>query len=251
MDKGGQISLFVIIAIVIVAVVAVIFLFPRISVLTSDVEPNSYLRDCIEKDARANMESLALQGGYSNPESYVMYQDNKFTYLCYTSENYKPCLVQQPLIKNHFEEELKSIIEPRARQCAQDLKVLYERKGYAVESDEGELNVNFVPGKLNIEFDSPLAIVKDGSQTFRRFSTSLDTEMYDLLLTSTSMVQFESTLGDTETLSYIQYYPDLKIEKLKRDGDTLYTLSNVVTGDKFSFSSRSLVFPPGYGLEKL
>ena len=75
--------------------------------------------------------------------------------------------------------------------------------------------------------------------------------MYDLLLTSTSMVEFESTLGDTETLSYIQYYPDLKIEKLKRNGDTLYTLSNVVTGDKFSFSSRSLVFPPGYGLEKL
>ena len=65
-------------------------------------------------------------------------------------------------------------------------------------------------------------------------------------------MQFESVLGDSETTLYIQYYPDLKIEKIKRaDEGTIYKLSNVVTGDEFTFASRSLNWPAGYGLEEL
>ncbi len=251
MKKEGQISIFVIVAIIIVGVVVAIFLFPQINVFVGDVEPNSYLRDCIEEDARETMEVLALQAGYTNPESFVNYQDNKFTYLCYTSENYKTCVVQQPLIKGHFEKELKAQIEPRAQQCVQDLKEAYERKGYSVKAGVGELNVSFIPGKLVFDFINPMTIEKEGVQTFRKFTTSINTEMYDLILTASSIIDFESTLGDTDTLLYIKYYPDLKIEKIKRDGDTLYTLSDVVTGDKFSFASRSLVWPSGYGQESL
>jgi len=192
-----------------------------------------------------------MNGGYLEPESYVSYQGEKFTYFCYTSEFYEPCVVQQPLIKRNFEMELKKQIEPRARQCVNDLKKLYETKGYDVQADVGNLNVTFIPGKLNLEFLSPMTISKENVQTFRKFSSSIDTEMYDLLLTASSIVDFESTLGDTETLIYIQYYPDLKIEKIKRDGNTLYTLSNVVSKDEFQFATRSLVWPQGYGVEEI
>lgn len=251
MEKRGQVTLFVIIAVVIIGVIVLIFLAPRIQVLFTDVEPNSYLKDCIEEDSLEIMEGLAMQGGYSNPESFVNYQDEKFSYLCYTSEFYKTCAVQQPLIKRNFEMELKNRIEPRARDCVSNLKETYESKGYDVQADVGELNVSFVPGSLVLEFLSPMTITKESTQTFRKFSTAIDTGMYDLLLTAASIVEFESTLGDTETLTYIQYYPDLKIEKIKRDGDTLYILSNVVTKDKFQFATRSLVWPQGYGTEKL
>ena len=37
-------------------------------------------------------------------------------------------------------------------------------------------------------------------------------------------------------------------EKLKKDADTIYTLSNVVSGDEFTFATRSLVWPQGYGV---
>jgi len=250
MRKEGQVSLFVIVAIIIVGVVLVIFLFPKIQVFISDVEPNSYLKNCIEDDSRETIEFLAGQGGYSEPENYVEYLGNKYTYLCYTSEDYKTCLVQQPLIKKHFEDELKNKIEPRARKCVQDLKELYESKGYDVSSSPGDLNVSFIPGKLVLDFLSPMTISKESKQTFRKFAISINTEMYDLLLTAASIIEFESTFGDSETLSYIQYYPDLKIEKIKRDGNTLYTLGNVISGDEFRFGSRSLVWPPGYGLEE-
>lgn len=251
MDKRGQVTLFVIIAVIIVAAVAAIFLAPRISFLTGDVEPNSYLKNCIEDDARETMQQLASQGGYAEPENFVSYQDERFVYLCYISESYKPCIVQQPLIKRNFEQEIKKLIEPRARQCYNDLKESYESKGYDVTGTAGELNVSFIPGSLVLEFLSPMTVTKENTQTFTKFSTTLDTEMYALLLTASSIIEFESTLGDSETLLYIQYYPDLSIEKIKRDGDTLYTLSNVLTEDKFSFATRSLVWPQGYGVQEI
>lgn len=251
MEKRGQVTLFVIAAIIIIGVVVAVFLAPRINFLAGDVEPNSYLRNCIEDDARESMERLAMQGGYPNPENYVTYQDEKFTYLCYTAEEYKPCIVQQALIKKNFEDQIRMQIEPRARQCYNDLKESYESRGFDVTGSPGDLNVSFVPGRLNLEFLSPMTVTKENTQTFTKFSTSIDTEMYGLLLTAGSIVEFESTLGDTETLTYIQYYPDLSIEKIKRDGDTLYTLSNVVSGDEFQFATRSLVWPEGYGVQKI
>lgn len=247
MGKRGQVTLFIIVAVIIVGVVAVIFLAPKIQVFISDVNPNTYLKDCIEKDSRDTMEMLAMNGGYLDPENYVEYQGEKFSYLCYTSEDYETCTVQQPLIKRNFEEELKRQIEPKARNCIEQLVDAYESRGYDVQSTPGQLNVSFVPGSLVLDFLSPLTVSKESRQSFQRFAVTIDTEMYDLLLTAQSMVELESTLGDTETLTYIQYYPDLKIEKIKRDGDTLYILSNVVSGDDFQFASRSLVWPQGYG----
>jgi hypothetical protein len=64
---------------------------------------------------------------------------------------------------------------------------------------------------------------------------------------ATSIVDFSSTVGDAETLNYVQFYPNLKIEKLKKEGDTIYTLTNVVTNEQFRFATRSLVWPAGYG----
>ena len=76
--------------------------------------------------------------------------------------------------------------------------------------------------------------------------------MYDLIMTSVSIIDYESTYGDSETTLYMQYYPDLKIEKTKlSDGTTIYVLTNVISKESFTFASRSLAWPPGYGIEEV
>ncbi len=253
LNKRGQVSLFVIGAIVLVGVIAALFLFPKTRSLISgqELDPNNYLRNCIGPSIQENMEMLSSQGGYSNPENFMLYQDNKVQYLCYTSEFYETCQVQQPMIKKHYEQELGNAVRPIARQCISDLKQEYEGRGYSVSSSPGELNLTFVPGKLIVEFLSPFTVTKESAQTFRKFGVEVPSEMYDLLLTATSIVEFESSLGDSETLLYIQYYPDLKIDKVKGDEGTLYRLTNVVTKESFTFASRSLEWPPGYGNEEV
>ncbi|MCH7568180.1 MAG: hypothetical protein IIA87_02050 [Nanoarchaeota archaeon] len=251
-NKRGQLVIIVIVAIVIVAVVLTVFLFPRVDIgIGREVNPSSFLRNCIEPKVEETLEVLSKQGGHIDPNNYVLYRGEKIQYLCYTTNNYKPCLVQEPLLVGHVENEIKKQVEPVARQCMQNLKERYERRGYEVSTSAGGLDVSFSPGKLVVDFLSPMTVTKESTQAFRKFAISIDTEMYDLLLTAVSILQFESSLGDSEITLYLQFYPDLSIEKIKREGDTIYKLKNVVSRDEFTFASRSLVWPPGYGFEEL
>jgi hypothetical protein len=251
-SKRGQLAIFIIVSIVIVGIIVVFFLFPQANIFVSqDLNPSAYLRDCVEPSLDEILPIVSAQGGYSEPDHFVLYQGKQIQYLCYSANNYETCKVQQPLLKRHVEEEIKRYVEPRAQQCIRDLNEEYERKGFTVSTTPGEVEVSFVPGSLIVDFQSKLVVSKESTQTFDKFAISLDSEMYDLLLTATNIIQYEAALGDSETTLYLQFYPDLKIEKIKRDGNTIYTLSNVVTGESFTFASRSLVWPPGYGLEDL
>lgn len=247
MNKKGQVTIFVILALVLVGVVVVIFAFPEVNVFSDSVNPGAYLKSCIEPEVNVIKDKLSEQGGYSNPVHYTFYQDMKLQYLCYTSDNYLPCTVQQPLLVKQVEKEMKAHIEPRAKQCLQDLKNQYERKGYRVSSGTSEIVVSIIPEKIIVDFNAPLTITKEDTQTFQKFAVAVDSSWYDLLLTAVSIIQYESTLGDSETSLYISYYPNLKIDKTRRDdGSTIYQLSDVTTEDKFSFATRSLVWPQGF-----
>jgi hypothetical protein len=246
MNERGQIAIFVILAIIIVSVIALMFVFPKANVFSSDINPTSYLRNCIEPEVKNIMELINVQGGYSNPDNFVMYKGKNIQYLCYTSEYYVPCVVQQPLLISHVGEEVKNFVEPKAKQCVRDLESQYESQGYSVRATPGEIVVDIIPGNIEVNFDSPMVVSKDEStQTFQKFGVSIKSEIYDLLSTAISIIDFESTYGDSETTLYLNYYPNLRIDKTKRNGDTIYKLSNVNSGDEFTFASRSLVWPQG------
>lgn len=249
MDKRGQVAIFIIIAIVIVGVFLWLVVRPRLptSLGGAEINPSAYLRDCLRSELPPIIETLSAQGGSMVPDSYALYEGGRVQYLCYTAEDYKPCIVQQPLLVSHVADEIKRQIEPKARACMDTLIARYERQGYTVQTAPRTVNVSIIPDSIDVIFTAPLTVAKESSQTFRQFTIKESSEMYDLLMTATSIVEFESTLGDSETTYYMQFYPDLKIEKLKKDADTIYTLTNVVTDDSFRFATRSLVWPHGYG----
>mgnify|MGYP001565567547 FL=1 len=250
--KRGQVTFFVIIALIIVAVVLVIFLFPRLNVFVEELNPSSFLRTCIENDVKSSVNILSKQGGYFLPNNYYTYKGKRIQYLCYTDELYKPCIVQQPLLVSHVEEEIENQVKSKADQCVEELVKQYERRGFDVERRPSEINVDIIQGKIVVDFISPMTIRKESTQTFEKFAVGLDTELYELLMTAVSIIQYESTFGDSETTLYLQYYPNLRIDKIRRnDGNTIYKLSNVATKDEFTFASRSLVWPEGYGFDEL
>ncbi len=251
--KRGQITIFVIVAVVLVLALLIFLLYPKISPILSgeSFSPISYLRGCVEPDIKDNIATLAKNAGYESIlDGYTLYQGEKVKYLCYSSENYKTCIVQQPMIKQNFENELKKIIEPKADACLESLKKEYEKRGYSVSASRTDSRVSIIPGKIRIDFLTPMTITKDKSQTYKGFEVGVTSEMYDLLFIAQSIIDFESTYGDSETTLYMQYYPDLKIEKTKlSEGTTIYKISNVLTKEEFIFASRSLVWPPGYGIK--
>lgn len=252
MQKRGQTAVFIIIAVVIVLAAILLYLFyPRLSsVVGLESEPGSYIRDCMEPSVEENIALLAKQGGYAEPEGYIMYKDQNVKYLCYTSHYFVPCYVQQPLLREHFEAELARQLNAQAGTCLNEMERYYEQRGYDVTRNAHSTSVDITPGKISITLSAPTTLTKDSTQSFNEFTFDRQSQMYTLLMTANSIIDFESTYGNTETTLFMRYYPNLRIEKDKLgDGSTIYTVSDVPSGESFTFASRSLAWPPGYGLE--
>ncbi len=254
LNRRGQVAIFVIIALIIVSVILLFAFRDQVNsgignIFGSEFTPQAFLASCIGDDLDIEIERLGKNAGYDSLDDIgkVSYQGDEYAYLCYTSQNYLTCVVQQPLIKGNFEKSLKDIIEPKAEKCLEKLKDEYRRKGFEVKSDKSVAQVSMNPGNVKIVFDTPITATKgEESQRFERLEIELDSEMYDLTFIAKSIIDFESTLGDSETTAYMQYYPDLKIDKIKlSEGSTIYKVSNVVSGEEFRFASRSVAWSGG------
>lgn len=252
MAKRGQTALFIIVAIIIVVGIILIFLFRQeISViLGGEVAPSDFISSCVNSELRNGVELLSKQGGYSEPEGYRLYMGEKVKYLCYTSQYYLPCYVQQPFIKRHVEQELTTMIQQKTNECVGQLKSEYEKRGYSVTGvSEANVDVQIIPKKIMITVNAPMTVSKETTQTFDKFEVEMPSQLYNLLAIATSITSYEATYGNTETLIFIKYYPNLGIDKTKlEDGTTIYSVSDAVTKEKFTFASRSLAWPAGYGL---
>lgn len=252
-SKRGQMAIFIIVAIVILALIVLIFLFrPKIlGIGETELSPNSYLSSCIKPEIKPAIEQLSKQGGYQNPEGTALYNGAKIQYLCYTGDNYKTCTIQQPMIKANFEKELNLMLKARANNCMNNLISEYKKRGYEVSSGSINSELSIIPGEIIVSYNAPLTVKKETAKTFKNFNVKFESEMYDLLFIAQSIVESESKLGGSATELYLQYYPDLKIDKTKlSESTTIYKLSNVVTKEDFNFASRSLAWPAGYGVEE-
>src|SRR3989344_3008285 len=101
-NKRGQVTIYVIIAIFIIAIILFLLLLikqkgldiilPKPSIQT----PSEYIEKCARDSAQEAIEIMLPQGGYLNPENYRIYNKNKVAYLCYNHNFYQPCITQEP-----------------------------------------------------------------------------------------------------------------------------------------------------------
>ncbi len=250
-EKRGQVTIFVIIALVL-TVIAILFylLYPQIkSTLGLDVKnPNQFLEDCIKDKLDAAKEKVSTQGGSIDPENYFLFKDEKIEYLCYNKEYYLMCIVQQPLLKGHIEKEIKEELKSDVETCFSSLESSFRSKGYSVDLKNADFEIELLPKRIVAKFNHSLILEKGESrEEYKSFSVVLNDNLYRLISIANSIIQMETKYGDSETTTYMNYYHDLKVDKKKQsEGTTIYILTDRNTGDKFQFASRSLAWPPGY-----
>jgi hypothetical protein len=255
-NKKGQITIFIIIAVVIVGGVIAIFLvsdkargvIDRITGAEFDVKAD--LKNCIEnnKEIKEKISVISSQGGSTNPQANYMYEGKKFEYLCYTNQNFDTCIMQQPMILNKVESEINKQIAFNVNECFKSTKSKLENRGYSTSLVNGDTSTKLIPESLIIKSDISLTASRNGKNTYTDFEFRIPSQLYGLVMLSTSILNFEARYGDSDPAIYMTLYPDIKVEKEKQgDGTTLYFVSDRNTGEQFNFASRSLVYPVGYG----
>ncbi len=252
MEKRGQVTIFIILAILIIAIGVLLYLFyPRISSIfgKESNNPSAFLQNCLEDKIEDTIVNVSLSGGSVNPEHYYLYQDNPIEYLCYTNEYYRTCVVQQPMLKTHIESEIKNEISETVNECFIELRDNFENNGYDVVLREGNITFEILPEFVMVTLTHELTLTKGDSEKYETFRILVDSELYELIGIARSILDWEASYGDVETTTYMDYYHNLKVEKLNQmDGSTIYILTNRNTEEVFQFASRSVAWPPGYGI---
>jgi hypothetical protein len=209
--------------------------------------PPSFIQSCIENDIKEAVTKVSLQGGSIAPENYVMYNNNKVEYLCYTEEFYRNCVVQQPMLKSYIELEIRDAIENNVESCFTSLKESYEKQGYDVSLKRGDKKIELLPLRIIATFNYSLTLTKGSTQKYDSFVVMLDNNLYELISIANSIIEWETTYGDADPTVYMTYYSDLKVEKnLRGSGDKVYILTDRNIGNKFEFAIKGQIWPAGY-----
>ncbi|MBS3066709.1 hypothetical protein J4205_02695 [Candidatus Pacearchaeota archaeon] len=255
-SKRSQVTVFVIIAIVIVVGIVLFFTITQQGKnLTQqvfgsqEINVEQNLRECLQNDDIKNsINNILLQGGTNEPKLYYQYQGKQIEYLCYTNQYYQTCYMQKPLLVSYVESEIKKAVKDQVDSCVKTLQEDLTSKGYTLSSRNYNFEVNLANKNVIIKINYDLAVTKDNTQRFEGFEISIPSNAYKLVGLSTSLLNYEARYGDSDPLQYMILYPGVKVEKYKQeDGTTVYILTDRNTNDKFQFAVRSLAWPPGYG----
>jgi hypothetical protein len=252
MNKKGQVTIFIIVALLIIAIAALVYILsPGLSssIGRDSNNPYDFMQTCLEDDVNNNVEIISLQGGSTEPEHTYLYDDSNIEYLCYTNEYYLPCIMQQPLLKQHIETEIKNSISGLVEQCFAAMGESFEKKGYDASLNTGELEVNISENSLAIIFEGyEFTITKGETERYDELKVELaDNNLYELIMIANSILDWEVEYGDVDIATYMNYYPHIKTEKkIQDDGTAIYILTDRDTEFKFQFASRSIAWPAGY-----
>lgn len=239
--------MFIILAILIAIILVILFLNKdSFLVLLGRESPLNQVEKCIKESVKQGLDTIEAQGGSIEPKNYYLYEGNKVDYVCYTIEDYKKCVMQKPLLKQSIESELKIFLKPRVNDCLSFIEQSLVKKGYTVSYKNPEIYVEIIPNSVFVKSSADLVIQKEGSESYQDIKISMDSKLYDFVITAGSIANWEARYGDSETMNYMWYYPSLKVEKkIQDDGTRIYILSDRDTKEKFMFASRSMAFPPG------
>ncbi len=197
MTRRGQMTVFVIIAIAIVAAVVIYFIARGelgISGISPELQPVfDYYEGCINQEAKAAIELAQSQGGFVNIENYAPGSEYAPTssqlnflgfpvpYWYYVSGN--GLIKENVPLKSDIEEEIAEYVEEKINDC--DFDSFYAQ-GFSIEINDADAEVNIEDENVNIAIDSDLVVSK-GEDSARKsvHETDIDSKLgkfYDLAI---------------------------------------------------------------------
>lgn len=252
-NKRGQVTIFVIIALVIVVILVIAF-YPQIkkAVLPKSV-PELIPLDCFEKNVKEGLDKIMVQGGSLNPQLYFMYNNKTLSYLCYTGEWYKTCVMQKPLLKQEIEKEVQIYSQTKINSCIDGMINTLKGRGYDIKlTGNKDAKISIEPGRILVSPDIQLILERGEDKIIlesNRFIGNINSKAYDIIMIASAIENYEARYGDSSPDTFMALYPNIKIQKLKQsDGTKVYIIEDRETKEKLQFATRSLAWPPGFAM---
>jgi hypothetical protein len=250
-NKKGQVTIFIILALILVVIIAMLFLIFKSPAgeIVDEENPQTFIEKCTKDAVKEAVEILMPQGGYLEPLNYKLYENKKLAYLCYTEKYYRTCSNQVPMLIEHIEQEIINYARPRISSCFQVLESKLEgRYDITTSIDELNINVNLQPKQIVIDIEKEFKMVRgDKVRNFNNFKIITMSPLYELSKLALKILSRESRTCNFDYVDYVMLYPENDIRKfVTGDGTRIYTLKEKVSGEEFIFAIRNCVMPPGF-----
>jgi hypothetical protein len=201
--KRGQVTMFIILAILIVSIVALVFIFKDNLFgkrIPSEISPiYNTLSLCLEKDLATGVSVLESQGGYIYiPEyeaaseympfsSQLDFLGNPIPYWYYVSGN--NIEREQVPSKEEMQKELEEFMETRIRSCSFDV---YYLEGYNILMDKPEASVVIKDKQVSLTLNMDFSVSREeDSHVIKEHKIVLDSELGSLYNSALSVYEEE------------------------------------------------------------
>ena len=247
-SKKSQITIFISIAIGIVAIIA-IFVFVRSGLVTTltggeEINPQTFMASCIEDQMRANINLATAQGGFINPTLFKMHDDVKATYLCYNRGNFDHCIMQHPMLLSEIETELKTAIAPVVEDCYVELEDNFQKSGgEMILSPYTDINVNLFSGYVGITLIRDITLTKrDETSQLSELNIRYPSNLFEFAEIAMEIVYNEAKYCEFSNSGFMNIFTDYLVLKTKMSDQTeIYTITDKATQEKMQIATRGCV----------
>ena len=204
-NEGGQLTIFIILAIILVAGTAIYFVARQgvfVSELPTGFEPvyNTFI-SCLQDSARIGIDLLETQAGYIEiPEfepgsafmpfsSQLDFLGNPVPYWYYVSGNNIP--KEQMPTKSEMEEQLADFVNEKIRNCRFDG---YYDDGFSINFGDGNARTDISDAGVEISLNRDLTISRgDESVTISDHETTVNSELGKLYDSARKIYEYEQS----------------------------------------------------------
>ena len=239
MQKRGQVSVFIIVAILIVALIVVFFIFKNQILngtdenISPDVKPiHDFVSQCISKVGEEGVYYIGQTGGYFySPNISTEYG---IAYYYYSGNNYMPSKVT-------IQNELSNYTNYMMPFCTGDFS---DYKDFNINQGKIKTTTKIESGKVVYDVEYPITITRNGkTYFFKKFSSIEVPVRLELIIDlATNITQRQMLDKDEVCISCIYDWAtndDLYVEMNKyNDGEKIFTIRD----DKSEISGKDYRF---------
>ncbi|MBI2631932.1 hypothetical protein HYW75_02935 [Candidatus Pacearchaeota archaeon] len=248
-NKKAQVAIFFIIAIVIVAFIAIIFVFSKKAIVPSVeiANPQERIESCAREATNEAADLIIKHGGFVEPRNFKEYNKNKVEYLCENTGNYKPCINQHPLLLEEIKNEILDFALPRIDQCFSIIKEEYEKRQYNVIMEPMKINISLATDRIYLFISRDLTLSKqEKTKRFKDFKIEINNPLFDLTKVATEIGNQEAKFCYFEYVGYMILYPRFGIKKVAlSDSTKVYTIKDKHSNKEMNIAVRGCAIPPG------
>ncbi len=249
-NRKGQVALFVIIAIALVAVIALIFMVRKGPGLFagSETNPQAFIEQCTNKYVEEAVDIMLPQGGFLSPENYKLYKNIKVAYLCENRGFYQSCINQHPMFLNEIKGEILNYTFSRIDQCFSDLKKALENEKNSVQLGNMNIHVDLGSKKVYLDINRDIQITNNAGENrkFKDFKVKVVNPIYDLGNVAVEIAGQEAKFCYFDYVGYMLLYPSFDIKKVQlSDPVKIYTIKDLQSKKEMNIAIRSCAIPPG------